>query len=241
MSENQLGWSSQSTKKKISFVAVFVFAACPITKICCILLENIKLYSTAVLTTSVLKGKHFKKQNTLTACFLRLVLQNEFSISADEKHSTLSKFVFTTLFHDLQKRHYNIYAFNPHKATCYYLTSIKDQQVSRNVNLHYLCVTEGQYQWIPQDNSISAHAHPFAHRKVKYNTFPKQKHLRNQSVSNTQPTLQILCWVYCMRAFAHQQEELFAWSCAKHLTLSHTTSLSLNWRNMDLTDGPLGE
>ena len=27
----------------------------------------------------------------------------------------------------------------------------------------------------------------------------------------------------------------------KHLTLSHTTSLSLNWRDMDLTDGPLGE
>ena len=30
------------------------------------------------------------------------------------------------------------------------------------------------------------------------------------------------------------------WTCAKHLTLSRTTSLSTNWRDMDLTDGPLG-
>ncbi|GAB0196973.1 triadin [Grus japonensis] len=29
------------------------------------------------------------------------------------------------------------------------------------------------------------------------------------------------------------------WTCAKHLTLSHTTSLSLNWRDVDLMDGPL--
>ncbi|GAB0191025.1 triadin [Grus japonensis] len=29
------------------------------------------------------------------------------------------------------------------------------------------------------------------------------------------------------------------WTCAKHLTLSHTTPLSLNWRDMDLIDGPL--
>ncbi|GAB0179362.1 mitochondrial enolase superfamily member 1 [Grus japonensis] len=29
------------------------------------------------------------------------------------------------------------------------------------------------------------------------------------------------------------------WTCAKHLTLSHTRSLSLNWRDMDLMDGPL--
>jgi len=27
---------------------------------------------------------------------------------------------------------------------------------------------------------------------------------------------------------------------SKHLTLYHTTSLSLNWRGMDLTDGSLG-
>ncbi|GAB0184262.1 CLIP-associating protein 2 [Grus japonensis] len=30
------------------------------------------------------------------------------------------------------------------------------------------------------------------------------------------------------------------WTCARHLTLSRTTSLSLNWRDMDLMDGPLG-
>jgi len=29
------------------------------------------------------------------------------------------------------------------------------------------------------------------------------------------------------------------WTCANHLTLSHVTSLSLNWRDVDLTDGPL--
>ncbi|GAB0179079.1 mitochondrial enolase superfamily member 1 [Grus japonensis] len=31
-----------------------------------------------------------------------------------------------------------------------------------------------------------------------------------------------------------------AWTCARHLTLSRMTSLSLNWRDMDLMDGPLG-
>lgn len=30
------------------------------------------------------------------------------------------------------------------------------------------------------------------------------------------------------------------WDSAKLLTLSHMTSLSPNWRVMDLTDGPLG-
>ncbi|GAB0203524.1 hypothetical protein GRJ2_002818000 [Grus japonensis] len=30
------------------------------------------------------------------------------------------------------------------------------------------------------------------------------------------------------------------WTCAKHLTLSRMTSLSLNWRDMDSMDGPLG-
>jgi len=29
------------------------------------------------------------------------------------------------------------------------------------------------------------------------------------------------------------------WTCAKHLTLSFTTSLSLNWTQKDLMDGPL--
>ncbi|GAB0177363.1 mitochondrial enolase superfamily member 1 [Grus japonensis] len=34
------------------------------------------------------------------------------------------------------------------------------------------------------------------------------------------------------------EEQLMSstWICAKHLTLSHTTSLSLNWRDMDLMD-----
>jgi len=27
------------------------------------------------------------------------------------------------------------------------------------------------------------------------------------------------------------------WTCARHLTLSHMLSLSLNWKDMDLTDG----
>jgi len=30
-----------------------------------------------------------------------------------------------------------------------------------------------------------------------------------------------------------------AWTHARHLTLSHTTSLCLNWGEMDLTDAPL--
>jgi len=30
------------------------------------------------------------------------------------------------------------------------------------------------------------------------------------------------------------------WTCAKHLTLSHTTSLTPSWRDMDLLEGPLG-
>ncbi|GAB0182781.1 mitochondrial enolase superfamily member 1 [Grus japonensis] len=30
------------------------------------------------------------------------------------------------------------------------------------------------------------------------------------------------------------------WTCARHLTLSRMTSLSLNWRDMDLMDGPCG-
>ncbi|GAB0191261.1 mitochondrial enolase superfamily member 1 [Grus japonensis] len=34
--------------------------------------------------------------------------------------------------------------------------------------------------------------------------------------------------------------DVIYWTCAKHLTLSCTTSLSLNWKDMDLTDGPLG-
>lgn len=137
------------------------------------------------------------------------------------------------------QQNYSIYVFNPYKATCYYLTSIKDQQVSRNVNLYHLCVTEGQYQQIRQDNSTSAHTHPSAHRKVKYIMFPNQKNLRNQSAPNTQPRLQILCRVNCMWVFPHQQEELLAWSWGKHRP--HTTSLSLNWRDMDFTDGPLGK
>lgn len=79
LSENQLGWSFQSTKKKIRFfLQLFVFTVCPIIKICWILLENIKLYSTAVLTTSVLKENNFKKQNPLRDCFPRLVLWMNF-------------------------------------------------------------------------------------------------------------------------------------------------------------------
>jgi len=31
------------------------------------------------------------------------------------------------------------------------------------------------------------------------------------------------------------------WTCAKHLTMSCMTSLSLNWRYMDLLDGPLNK
>ena len=38
----------------------------------------------------------------------------------------------------------------------------------------------------------------------------------------------------------YREEQLMssAWNWAKHLTLSHVTTLSLNWRDMDLTDGP---
>jgi len=41
----------------------------------------------------------------------------------------------------------------------------------------------------------------------------------------------------------NKEEQLMSsiWTWAKHLTLSHTTSLSLNWRDMHLTDGPFGE
>jgi len=39
-----------------------------------------------------------------------------------------------------------------------------------------------------------------------------------------------------------REEQLMSstWTYAKHLTLSRMTCLSLNWRDMDLTDGPLG-
>ncbi|GAB0204767.1 mitochondrial enolase superfamily member 1 [Grus japonensis] len=33
--------------------------------------------------------------------------------------------------------------------------------------------------------------------------------------------------------------DIATWTFARHLTLSHTTSLSLNWRDMDSMDGPL--
>jgi len=36
-----------------------------------------------------------------------------------------------------------------------------------------------------------------------------------------------------------QQLVSSTWTCEKHLTLSHTTSLFLNWRDVDLTDGPV--
>lgn len=54
--------------------------------------------------------------------------------------------------------------------------------------------------------------------------FPNQKHLRNQSVLNTQPRLQVLCCVYCMWVFPHQQEEIFAWSWFK---ASYTVPLNI--------------
>ncbi|KAJ7413921.1 hypothetical protein WISP_87622 [Willisornis vidua] len=38
---------------------------------------------------------------------------------------------------------------------------------------------------------------------------------------------------------AAEQLTLSTWTYAKRLTLSHTTSLSPNWRDMDLMDGPL--
>jgi len=43
-------------------------------------------------------------------------------------------------------------------------------------------------------------------------------------------------------AFYNREEQLTSstWTCAKHLTLSCTTSLSLKWRDMDLMDAPLG-
>ncbi|GAB0175490.1 mitochondrial enolase superfamily member 1 [Grus japonensis] len=34
--------------------------------------------------------------------------------------------------------------------------------------------------------------------------------------------------------------DVIYWTCAKHLTLSRMISLSLNWRDVDLMDGPLG-
>jgi len=36
-----------------------------------------------------------------------------------------------------------------------------------------------------------------------------------------------------------KERTLSAWTCARHLTLSCMMSLSLNWKDMDLTDGPL--
>jgi len=33
--------------------------------------------------------------------------------------------------------------------------------------------------------------------------------------------------------------DIVYWTCARHLTLSRMMSLSLNWKDMDLTDGPL--
>jgi len=39
-----------------------------------------------------------------------------------------------------------------------------------------------------------------------------------------------------------REEQLMpsAWTCARHLVLLHTTSLTLKWKDMDLMDVPLG-
>lgn len=44
-----------------------------------------------------------------------------------------------------------------------------------------------------------------------------------------------------LTALVDKEEQLSSstWACTKRLTLSCMTSLSLNWRHMDLMDGPL--
>ena len=158
-----------------------------------------------------------KSRTPLTACYARLVPQNEFSILAHEKHISFSKFVFTAFFHDIQKMH-----FIDNKTTIFTsLTHIRLHVIIRYVHRRLTGIKKHNFSYItcvwqrdnisegPQDNSISAHANPSANRKVKYNAFPNQKYLRNQPVPTTQPRVYILCWVYHMWFFSHQQKELF--------------------------------
>ncbi|PKU40163.1 hypothetical protein llap_9534 [Limosa lapponica baueri] len=43
-----------------------------------------------------------------------------------------------------------------------------------------------------------------------------------------------------MQQIRGEQKTSSIWTYAKHLTLSCMTSWSLNWKGMDLMDGPLG-
>jgi len=44
---------------------------------------------------------------------------------------------------------------------------------------------------------------------------------------------------FCNSVDGEEQLMSSIWTCAKHLMVSHMTSLSLNWRVMDLMDGTL--
>lgn len=157
--------------------------------------------STAVPTTSVWEGKHLEKQNPLTACYPMSVLQNEFSILVHEKHTSFSKFVFTALFHDIQKMH-----FIDNKTTIFTsLTHIRLHVIIHYFHQRLTGINKRNFSYITcvwqrdsineelQDNS--AHAHPSANRTVKYNAFPNHKYFRNQPVPTTQPRLYSLCGV----------------------------------------------
>ena len=50
----------------------------------------------------------------------------------------------------------------------------------------------------------------------------------------------VVCvYIYVVQQWQIREEQLTSstWTCAKHLILSHTTSLSLKWKDMDLMGG----
>lgn len=147
---------------------------------CCLRIFN--HISTAVPTTSVLEEKHLKKQNALRAYYPRLILQNDFSISARETQARFSTSKVTVLFHDIEKMH-----FTDNKTTILMsLTPIRlhviiHQRLSGNKkhNFSYItCVRQRDNINEKTQDNISTHAHPSVNRKVNYNAFPNQKCLR---------------------------------------------------------------
>lgn len=121
----------------------------------------------------------------------KLVLQNDFSILAQENH-----FFQQVCFHHIISWHTEsafygktttVYAFITYKATFYYLLHPWRTATYQETELlwYYLCVTEGQYEWRAKGWKKM---HLFTHERV-CNVFPNQKCLRNQSVVTKESSL----------------------------------------------------